>query len=57
MSCAGVLCHVLGCYVICWGTMSRAGVLCHLLAVPYSHTLVNHSGSVIDASASHLYQH
>ena len=35
------------------GTMLRAGVLCHVLAAPYSHTLGNHSDSVIDASESH----
>jgi len=32
-------------------------VLCHVLAAPYSHTLANHSGSIIDLSESHPHQH
>ena len=36
---------------------SYAGILCHMLAAPYSHSLGNHSGSVIDVSESHSHQH
>jgi hypothetical protein len=31
VSCAGVLCHVLVCCVMCWCAVSCAGVLCHVL--------------------------